>query len=117
MDAEQVKQLVAEELVTIKDRRGFSRMEWQRRRPNEQLDLAVYARAALSVLGSDRYGERFWARFESADDKPVVHRIAEQVPASPGYVGPVYPAPSQEGATMTTAEPPRSRFKGRLAGA
>jgi phage terminase large subunit GpA-like protein len=66
LDPEQVKQLVAEQLVTVNDRRGFARQEWRKTRANEQLDLAVYARAALSVLGSDRYGDRFWTRFASS---------------------------------------------------
>ncbi len=65
LDAEQVKQLVAEELVTVKDKPrlradGMAQVQ----RANEQLDMAVYARAALSVLGSDRYGDRFWSRFQ-----------------------------------------------------
>ena len=67
LDVEQVKQLVAEQLVTVKTRSGFSRQEWQPvRQRNEQLDMRVYARAALSVMGSDRYGERFW--LAQADD-------------------------------------------------
>jgi phage terminase large subunit GpA-like protein len=70
MDAEQVKQLVAEELVTVQDRRGFSKMEWKKTRANEQLDMCVYARAALSVLGSDRYGDRFWTRYAREAAEP-----------------------------------------------
>lgn len=66
MDAEAVQQIVAEQLVTVNDRRGFGRQEWRKLRANEQLDLAVYARAALSVMGADRMGERFWARFVDA---------------------------------------------------
>ena len=73
LGVEEVKQLVAEQLVTVQDRRGFAKYEWQKLRPNEQLDLAVYARAALSLLGSDRYGERFWPRFrrETVDASPA----------------------------------------------
>jgi phage terminase large subunit GpA-like protein len=56
-----VKQLVAEQLRTVKDRRGFARQEWAKlRERNEALDCAVLARAALWLLGADRYGERFW---------------------------------------------------------
>jgi phage terminase large subunit GpA-like protein len=80
MDAEQVKQLVAEELVTIKDRRGFSRIEWRRLRANEQLDLCVYSRAALSVLGSDRYGDRFWAKYVREEVEAVEVEAAPEVP-------------------------------------
>ena len=67
ISVEEVKQLVAEQLVSVKNRMGFARLEWQPVRPrNEQLDMRVYARAALSVLGSDRYGERFWAEAAKA---------------------------------------------------
>ncbi len=60
-DVEEVKQLVAEQLVQVKNRQGFARLEWRPTRPrNEQLDMRVYARAALSLLGSDRYSDRFW---------------------------------------------------------
>lgn len=59
--SEAIKQLVAEQLVTVKDKRGFTRQEWQKlRERNEALDCAVYARAALWVAGADRRGERFW---------------------------------------------------------
>lgn len=68
LQAEEVKQLVAETLVTTKDRRGFAKQEWRQGRPNEQLDMAVYARAALAILGSDRYGDRFWNRYRRGDE-------------------------------------------------
>lgn len=61
MDSEYFKQLCAEQLVTIQTKQGFQRLEWQKlRRENEALDCRVYARAALYVLGADRYGDRFW---------------------------------------------------------
>jgi phage terminase large subunit GpA-like protein len=54
-----VKQLVAEQLVTVKTRRGFTRLEWQRlRERNEALDCRVYARAAAWIAGIDRWTER-----------------------------------------------------------
>ena len=60
--AEWVRQLVAERLVTARDRRGFARREWRKlRERNEALDCAVLARAALHELGADRRGEGFWA--------------------------------------------------------
>jgi phage terminase large subunit GpA-like protein len=63
IEVEWVKQLVAEQLQTVKDRRGFARQEWVKlRERNEALDCAVLARAALWLLGADRYGERFWQR-------------------------------------------------------
>jgi hypothetical protein len=63
IEAEWVKQLVAEQIRTVKDRRGFARQEWAKlRERNEALDCAVLARAALWLLGADRYGERFWVQ-------------------------------------------------------
>lgn len=63
IEVEWVKQLVAEQLHQVKDRRGFVRQEWAKLRDrNEALDCAVLARAALWLLGADRYGERFWLR-------------------------------------------------------
>jgi hypothetical protein len=69
-----VKQFVAEQLRTVKDRRGFARQEWAKlRERNEALDCAVLARAALWLLGADRHGERFWARLrEDVVNAPLV---------------------------------------------
>jgi len=58
-EAEWVKQLVAEQLVTVKTKRGFSRLEWQKlRERNEALDCRVYARAAAWMAGADRWARR-----------------------------------------------------------
>jgi phage terminase large subunit GpA-like protein len=65
VDAEWVKQLVAEQLVTVKTRRGFTRLEWQKlRERNEVLDCRVYARAAAWIAGADRWHERKWRELE-----------------------------------------------------
>lgn len=65
VDSEWIKQLVAEQLVTIRDRRGYSRQEWQKMRErNEALDTRVYARAAVWILGADRFDERMWRQLE-----------------------------------------------------
>ncbi len=46
-DTEWLKQLVAEQLVTIRNKRGYTHQEWQKTRErNEALDCRVYARAA-----------------------------------------------------------------------
>ena len=64
-DSEWLKQLVAEQLVTIRDRRGYARQEWQKlRERNEALDTRVYARAAAWILGADRFDERMWRQLE-----------------------------------------------------
>ena len=64
-EAEWVKQLVAEQLVTVKTKRGFSRLEWQKlRERNEALDCRVYARAAAWIAGADRWTEAMWRDLE-----------------------------------------------------
>jgi phage terminase large subunit GpA-like protein len=64
-DGEWLKQLTAEQLVTVKTRRGFSKLEWQKlRERNEALDLRVYARAAAWIAGADRWSEARWADLE-----------------------------------------------------
>ena len=64
VDAEWLQQLVAEQLVSIKNKRtGFTRQEWQKTRPrNEAIDCRVYARAAAYAMGLDRWSEVKWAR-------------------------------------------------------
>ena len=65
IDSEWLKQLVAEQLVTVKNRRGYARQEWQKMRErNEALDTRVYARAAAWILGADRWDERMWRQLE-----------------------------------------------------
>ena len=73
VDAEWVKQLVAEQLVTVKTRRGFSRLEWQKvRERNEALDCRVYARAAAWIAGADRWSEQRWSDLVAQlGDKPM----------------------------------------------
>ena len=61
-----MKQLVAEQLVTVKTQRGFTRLEWQKlRERNEALDCRVYARAAAWIAGADRWPERKWRELEA----------------------------------------------------
>ena len=64
-DAEWIKQLVGEQLVTVKTKRGFQRLEWQKlRERNEALDCRVYARAAAWIAGADRWTEAMWRNLE-----------------------------------------------------
>ena len=59
------KQLVAEQLVTIKTKRGFQKLEWQKlRERNEVLDCRVYARAAAWIAGADRWSDEKWRDLE-----------------------------------------------------
>ena len=65
IDSEWVEQLVAGQLVTVKTKRGFQKLEWQKlewqklewqklRDRTEALDCRVYARAAGWIAGTDR---------------------------------------------------------------
>ncbi|MFN6998573.1 MAG: phage terminase large subunit family protein [Elioraea tepidiphila] len=66
MEAEWVKQLVAEQLVTIRNKRGYAHQEWQKMRErNEALDCRVYARAAAWIAGADRWTEATWRDLEA----------------------------------------------------
>jgi phage terminase large subunit GpA-like protein len=66
MEAEWVKQLVAEQLVSVRTKRGFTRLEWQKlRERNEVLDCRVYARAAAWIAGADRWTEATWRDLET----------------------------------------------------
>lgn len=65
VDAEFIQQLCAEQLITRRDRNGFPIREWQKMRErNEALDCYVYARAAASATGLDRFDERHWRELE-----------------------------------------------------
>ena len=65
VESEWLKQFVAEQLVTVKTKRGFARLEWQKlRERNEALDTRVYARAAAWIAGLDRWSEARWAEAE-----------------------------------------------------
>lgn len=59
-----IQQLVAEQLVKVKNKAGFSRLEWQNPsgRRNEAIDMRVYARAAAYSLGLDRWTQKHWDR-------------------------------------------------------
>ena len=61
VESEWLKQLVAEELVTVRTKRGFARLEWQKlRERNEALDCRFYARAAAWIAGADRWTNEKW---------------------------------------------------------
>jgi phage terminase large subunit GpA-like protein len=65
VDAEYLQQLCAEQLITRRDRNGYPVREWQKMRErNEALDCYVYARAAASASGLDRFEERHWRELE-----------------------------------------------------
>jgi phage terminase large subunit GpA-like protein len=81
---EYFKQLTAERLVTVKDRRGFPHREWRKMRErNEALDCRIYARAAASALGIDRFGETTWQRLEQALGRNAPRQVNEPEPPKP----------------------------------
>jgi phage terminase large subunit GpA-like protein len=83
-ESEWCKQFVAEQLVTVKTKRGFQRLEWQKlRERNEALDCRSYARAAGWIAGIDRWGEDRWDALETelkdgAGSKRTSDRIVPQ---------------------------------------
>jgi phage terminase large subunit GpA-like protein len=65
IDGEYVQQLCAETLITRRDRNGYPVREWHKMRErNEALDCYVYARAAASAAGLDRFEDRHWLELE-----------------------------------------------------
>jgi phage terminase large subunit GpA-like protein len=69
IDDEWLKQLVVEQLLTVRTKRGFARLEWQKlqklRERNEALHYRFYARAAAWIASADRWtDERWWAMEE-----------------------------------------------------
>jgi len=51
--------------VTVRTKRGFARLEWQKlRERNEALDCRVYARAAAWMVGADRWSDARWQHLE-----------------------------------------------------
>lgn len=101
-EAEWVKQLVAEQLITVKTKRGFTRLEWQKlRERNEALDCRVYARAAAWIAGADRWTEAKWRDLErqlgiEATDQAQRDERVEVTPAAP-VAGNVRRAPERRG--------------------
>lgn len=66
MDKEYFLQLTAEERKITKNKKGFSVIEWHKKRErNETLDLFVYNRAAAHIYGIDRFKEDDWSKLES----------------------------------------------------
>jgi len=83
-DSEWLKQLVAEQLVTIRNKRGYARQEWQKMRErNEALDVRIYARAAAWILGADRFDERMWRQLEKQAGVETVAITPTAAPEKP----------------------------------
>lgn len=81
---EWVKQLVAEQLVTVKLRNGRVRREWKQTRDrNEALDMAVYARAVAITLGVDRLTDREWKKLTEPPAPPDPPAAKKSKPPKP----------------------------------
>jgi phage terminase large subunit GpA-like protein len=103
-DTEWLKQLVAEQMVTVRNKRGFGHQEWQKMRErNEALDCRVYARAAAWILGADRWDEATWRSLEAQAGVTTK-------PKEPAV--PVTPAPTAP--TAGTVLTPRRRRSGAV---
>jgi phage terminase large subunit GpA-like protein len=64
---EYCRQLVAEALKRVKNTRGYTTLQWVKERDrNEALDCWVYARAAASLRGVDRWSEARWDEHAAA---------------------------------------------------
>lgn len=82
--AEWVRQLTAEQLVTVRTRAGYMKSEWQQLRDrNEALDCRVYARAAAWNMGLDRYDEPLWEQRELQFEVPRAAQEGHVVPVRP----------------------------------
>jgi phage terminase large subunit GpA-like protein len=102
-DGEWLKQLTAEQLVTVRTKRGFARLEWQKlRERNEALDCRVYARAAAWIAGADRWTDARWADLEAQLG------VARQDGSEAGAVT----APSVPKPTVPRRRRVRSRYMG-----
>ena len=88
-EAEWIKQLVAEQLITIKNRRGFQKLDWQKMRErNEVLDCRVYARAAAWIAGADRWNDEKWQDLEDQIGALSGKTVSEQSAPGAGLLAP-----------------------------
>lgn len=117
-DINSFAQMVSERLV-VKSVSGVRHRAWELMagRANERLDCRVYAYAALcGLLHFGLQLNRRAAEIRLTYVGPLASDTAPapaETPPTPAWQGPNF----TEGVTITTAEPKRSRFGGRLAGA
>ncbi|MCZ8272004.1 MAG: phage terminase large subunit family protein [Beijerinckiaceae bacterium] len=94
LEAEWIKQLVAEQLISVKTRRGFQKLEWQKlRERNEVLDCRVYARAAAWIAGADRWTDEKWRDLEDQVG-PMPEQTLDLKPDAPIAAGVLARAPA-----------------------
>jgi phage terminase large subunit GpA-like protein len=115
---EWIKQLVAEQQVIVRSKRGFNaRTEWRQLRPrNEALDTRVYARAAVWLSGADRWGDHRWRALEVQLGlaEPPPHRPPPPIaPSGPG--APLQPPPPAPAApAVQPVEPSAGKIRGGI---
>lgn len=97
------QQLCAEQLVASIDKHGYRRTVWQKIRDrNEALDCRVYARAAASVIGIDRWTDSRWRKLEAAlgvDSGPAPRQDAPAAGAEPPESPAIPPAKTAKAPT------------------
>lgn len=78
-DDEFFKMLTAEEMVTKTNAKGYPVNHWQKvRARNEALDCRIYARAAATFLGIDRFTDEIWRNFENRVMVKTAAQVAEK---------------------------------------
>lgn len=95
------KQLTGEQLISMKNKRGYTTFVWAviPGRENHYLDSRNYARAASAVVGLDRFRESDWQSLEKA--------LGHVEPPKP----PKPVTPTQAGATSVQPESPKPATK------
>jgi phage terminase large subunit GpA-like protein len=123
VDEEFFKQLTAEQLITRKGKDGYEYSEWSKMRDrNEVLDTRVYARAAATLLGMDRYRDIDWQALQrflqpppEVEETPLPASLAmpPAPPASPTAPAYVFhqPSPPRPAPPANTQQPPNQRFQ------
>jgi phage terminase large subunit GpA-like protein len=80
--------------------KGYRRHQWQKMRErNEALDCRVYARAAASRIGLDRYQEKNWRAIE---ERMGVSKAPSTPPSSPVPSAPTGSRPQPRAAKRRT---------------
>lgn len=89
---EYFKQLTAEQLMTVRNRKGRSTSSWEviPGRENHYLDCRIYARVAAMMVGLDRFQESDWIALEGALGRapptPAEPAASESLPAAESSV-------------------------------
>jgi phage terminase large subunit GpA-like protein len=107
------KQLTAEHLVLVKDRKGFSHYEWQLLpgRENHYLDCRVMARAAAYVAGLDRLTQKAPRSKPAAVPPPTAAPPSADTP--PSQAGPLPTRPSRHRGSWLGGARPGGSWLGR----